>query len=74
MALMKRPRKRMERSPGIRIEAQLGTVRGYDKAFCCAHVGVLPCGGMRINDGTRNINAHESRSSLLDLPVRLERW
>src|SRR5712691_1527746 len=44
----------------------LPAARGYDKACCCAHVGVLPCGGMKINAGTMNINVHESRSSRLD--------
>src|SRR5712692_5702387 len=42
--------------------------RGYDKALCCAHVGVLPCGEMRINFGHMNINVHESRPSRLELP------
>src|SRR5712691_9359392 len=44
----------------------LPAARGYDKAFCCAHAGLLPCGGMRINAGTVNINVHESHSSRLD--------
>src|SRR6266513_1911479 len=47
----------------------LPAARGHDKAVCCAHVGVLPCGGMRINVGTMNINVHESRTSRLDLPA-----
>src|SRR5712691_9557491 len=48
---------------GRRHVEMLPTARGYDKAFCCAHLGVLPCGGMRINTSTMNINVHESRSS-----------
>src|ERR1700686_4077043 len=40
----------------------LPAARGYDKAFCCAHVGVLPRGGMRINAGGMNVNVHESRN------------
>src|SRR5712692_11452561 len=47
----------------------LPAARGYDKAFCYAHVGLLPCGGMRMNAGTMNINVHESRSSRLALPA-----
>src|SRR5437667_12472681 len=31
---------------GRRHVEMLPAARGYDKAFCCAHVGVLPCGGM----------------------------
>src|SRR6266446_3112379 len=33
---------------GRRHVEMLPAARGYDKAFCCAHVGVPPCGGMRI--------------------------
>jgi hypothetical protein len=44
---------------GRRHVEMLPATRGHDKAFCCAHVGVLSCGGMRINVGTVNINAHE---------------
>src|SRR5216684_3332825 len=51
----------------------LPAARGYDKAFCCAHVGVLPCVGMRINAGTMNINAHESRSSRRGPPAPMRR-
>src|SRR5213078_2904074 len=42
---------------GCRHVEMLPAARGYDEAFCCAHVGVLPCGGLRINVGTMNINA-----------------
>src|SRR5207249_5288406 len=41
---------------GRRHVEMLPAARGHDKAFCCGHVGVLPCGGMRINVGTVNIN------------------
>src|SRR5687768_14084143 len=44
---------------GRRHVEMLPAARGHDKAFCCGHVGVLPCGGMRINVGTMNINVHE---------------
>src|SRR6266436_3470122 len=44
---------------GRRHVEMLPAARGHDKAFCCGHVGVLPCGGMRINVGTININVHE---------------
>src|SRR5437867_8220001 len=54
---------------GRRHVEMLPAARGYDKAFCCAHVGDLPCGGMGINVGTMNINVHEPRSSRLDLPA-----
>src|SRR5947207_15727189 len=27
----------------------LPAARRYDKTLCCGHVGVLPCGGLRIN-------------------------
>jgi hypothetical protein len=54
---------------GRRHVEMLPAARGYDKAFCCAHVGVLPCSGMRINASTMNINVHESRSSRLELPA-----
>src|SRR6266404_6902408 len=54
---------------GRRHVEMLSGARWHDKAFCCSHVGVLPCGGMRINVGTMNINVHELRSSRLDLPA-----
>src|SRR6266513_4463331 len=44
---------------GRRHVEMLPAARGHDKAFCCGHVGVLPCGGMRIYVGTMNINGHE---------------
>src|SRR6266849_9608458 len=44
---------------GRRHVEMLPAARGHDKAFCCGHVGVLSCGGMRINVGTMNINIHE---------------
>src|SRR5882724_5337782 len=34
----------------------LSAARGYDKALCCGHAGLLPGGGMRINAGATNIN------------------
>src|SRR5216683_882846 len=37
-----------KRAAGRRRVEMLSPARGYDKAFCCGHVGVLPCGGMRI--------------------------
>src|SRR5882672_7222968 len=44
---------------GRRHVEMLPAARGHDKAFCCGHVGVLPCGGMRINGGTKQINVDE---------------
>src|SRR2546429_3811128 len=57
---------------GRRHVEMLPAARGHDQAFCCGHVGVLPCGGMRIYVGTMNINAHEHArpGSICDALVR----
>src|SRR6267143_3098380 len=36
--------------------------RGYDKAFCRRHAGLLPCGGMRISLGSMNIKKEPVRA------------
>src|SRR6267378_1104886 len=43
----------------------LSAARGYDKALRCGHVGLLPGGGMRINAGATNINAHAAAICLI---------
>src|SRR6266511_2791072 len=55
---------------GRRHVEMLPATRGYNKALCCGHVGVLPCDGVRMNVGTMKINVQESRSSRLDPPAR----
>src|SRR5882724_619169 len=47
----------------------LSAARGYDKALCCGHVGLLPGGGMRINADAANINVTKGVSSSLSNAV-----
>src|SRR2546430_2974925 len=60
------------------VEMLLAT-RGYDKAFCCGHVGVLPCGGLRVNVGPMKIKdtspGRRARLSRYDLKASTKiRW